>query len=209
MKRAWDWMKCDISSENLWWHNLVSQFSELPHICVYSFAGQPWLHWVLQSWESFVKIYFNLCNAVLIEVSFNCDSRKGVRSEASQVPLWENQLPVSSSCPAEHEGNPIGKILLGGKCPFVRTKKIVRTNFFVSVSMPSIICLYYFLSIRPLISCLSNCCPYLCLIVQQAHGSYFRNILILLRNNMGVKIHNLSHKTMKQVTKHSTQNSIS
>ena len=88
-------------------------------------------------------------------------------------------------------------------------QKLSGQIFFVRVLMPSIFCLYFFLSIGPLISCLSNCCPYFCPIVQQGHGTYFRNILKLLRNIMGLNNHNLSHKTLKQVSKHSTQNSIS
>ena len=112
---------------------------------------------------------------------------------------WGHHKEVQYTCP----GKILGKIIFGGKCPFV------RTNLFVPISIPSIFCPYYFLSIQPLISCLSNCCPYLCPIVQQAHGTYFRNILKLLRNNMGLNDHNLSHNTLKQVIKHSTQNSIS
>ena len=41
------------------------------------------------------------------------------------------------------------------------------------------------------------------------YGTFFRNILQLLRNIMGLNNHNLSHKTLKQVTKHFTENFIS
>ena len=100
-----------------------------------------------------------------------------------------------------------GKIILGGKCPFVRTKKL-SGQFLLSVLSMPFFCLYHFLSIRPLICCLSNLCPYLCQIVQKGNGNFFRNIFQLLINIMGLNNHNLYHKTLKQVTTHSTQNFI-
>ena len=134
-----------------------------------------------------------------------------------------------------------GKILLGGNCPFVLTKKlsgqkkfpdkklsgqkncpdkiIVQTKkwsgqfflsqqkncpdkFFLSaLTMP----LFFFCPSGSWFFVLSNFCP----IVQQRHGTYFRNILQFLWNIMGPSNHNLSHKTLNQVTKHSTQSFIS
>ena len=62
-------------------------------------------------------------------------------------------------------------------------------NFFCPLCQcPRFFCLYFFLSLRPLNCCPSNLCPYFCLIVQQGHCTYFRNILQLLRNTRALII---------------------
>ena len=79
----------------------------------------------------------------------------------------------------------------------IRTKKLSGQLNFSALSMPLFFVFFYFLSIRLLICCLDLFCPYLCPIVQQKQGTYFRIIVTLLMNIMGLNNYNLSPKTLK------------
>ena len=102
-----------------------------------------------------------------------------------------------------------GEILLGGKCPFVRKKKLCgqkiiclrcqcpqtkkwsgQKNYLSALQMPSVFLSSLFSVHLALVHIFGP-------IVQQGHSTYFRNSLQLLRNIMGLNNHNLSHKTLK------------
>ena len=119
----------------------------------------------------------------------NCPAKKFV---------WTKNLYRQKICP---DRKIVGTKKLSEQ-KIVGTKKMSRQILFVCISNA----LDFFLC--PSGSWffgLSNFCPYFFPIVQL----YFRNILQFLRNIMGPSNHNLSHKTLNQVTKNSTQNFIS
>ena len=134
------------------------------------------------------------------------------------APLMTDPSPTSSTTLYNHPAKfylVVNVLLSGQKKLFeqnncsdkkiVRTKKMSRLTFFCLISNA----LGFFLSIGLLIFVFIIFCQYFCPIVQQKHGTYFKNILQFLRNIMGPSNPNLSHKTLHQVTKHSTQTFIS
>ena len=106
--------------------------------------------------------------------------------------------------------NSHGKVLLDGKCPFVRTKKLSRQIIFCPLCQcPWIFGLYYFLSIWPLICYLDWFMFIFFPIVQKKYGTFsgiFNKFLWIL---LTLIITTCVKKILKQVTYHSTQNFIS